>query len=259
MSSFHFAKFISAGDSRAVTVAAYANANWTGPFAGLPAANRPVTVRDIDYYVVNDSRIVTNWCMVDVVDILQQVGYKLLPPAPLPNLGYKAPSAMDGLPAPIDEYVKAEDSRSARALIEKLLVEDYIASTPAAQSWSPEMTWYGPPGVGTAKSPQQYLTHWLKPLRAAFADRRLEVDVVVCESVYCGAHVHLVGKHVGTWLGRPATQAVVSLRMGLHWRVDKVSNKIAEGWCQVDLLSAFGQMGQDLLAVARAQAPLNKQ
>ena len=115
-SSFHFAKFISSGDKHTVTVAAYANANWTGPFVGLPAANQHVVVRDIDYYLIESGRIVTNWCMVDVVDILQQVGYKLLPPAPLPNLGYKVPSAMDGLPAPLDEYAPKHFHTSAPGL-----------------------------------------------------------------------------------------------------------------------------------------------
>ena len=154
----------------------------------------------------------------------------------------------------MDRYVRAEDTTMAHELIEQLLHQDFLAAEPTAASWLHNITWYGPPGVGSAVTSQEYIKHWLQPLRAAFTERRLEKDVVVCEALYCGAHVRLYGRHTGPWLGVQETGQVVSLRLGLHWRVDK-SGRVAEGWCQVDLLAAFAQMGHDLLAVAKKQAP----
>jgi len=250
----HFTKFINAGDSRIVTVAAYANARWTGPFAGLPPAHKEIRIADIDYYLIEDGKIKVNWCLVDVISVLQQAGYKLLPPSKLPDHGYMPPNVMDALPAPQDDFVSEADTLRSRSSVMQVLHEDFLSDDPTGQSWAENMLWYGPPGVGTASSRKEYVTGFLQPLRAAFGSFTMAIDAVVCQGLYCGAHVHLDGIHRGEWLGQAATGKQVSLRLGLHWRFGP-DGLVAQGWCVIDLLAAFAQMGVDLLERARSQTP----
>jgi len=251
--SAYFTKFLSAGDSRAVTVAAYADAKWTGPFAGLPPSHKEIKIADIDYYLIEDGVIKVNWCLIDVVSMLQQSGYKLLPEAKLPDLGYTPPNNMDALPAPQDEFVSPADTQLAQAVVEAALRDDFLGEG-TAQNWEEQIVWSGPPGVGTARSREEYVEGFLRPLRAAFSDLKMSTDVLVCQGLYCGAHVHLNGTHTGVWLGESATQRPISLRLGLHWRVGK-GGRIEQGWCVIDLISAFAQLGVDLLQRARDQIP----
>ena len=66
-------------------------------------------IKDLDFYAFRDGAIVFNWCMIDVIDVLRQGGYQVLPrTTPLIDDGlYPAPRAMDGLPAPNSIYVNA--------------------------------------------------------------------------------------------------------------------------------------------------------
>ena len=45
-----------------------------GPFMGVPATGRRVTIRYMDFWRVEDGRIADNWVMVDFPDVLAQLG-----------------------------------------------------------------------------------------------------------------------------------------------------------------------------------------
>merc|ERR1711974_391485 len=116
------------------------------PFAGVPLPSiKPfIRIHDLDFYLMEGNRIKINWCIIDVISLFEQVGYKIMPPAPMPSGGYRAPNAMDGFPAPLSETVNAADTMLSN-----------------------RMVWYGPGGVGTAYSKKDYRTHFLEPLHGA--------------------------------------------------------------------------------------------
>lgn len=47
------------------------------PFLGLPATNKRVYMRDCDWWRIEDGKIIENWCMLDIPDVLMQLGYDL--------------------------------------------------------------------------------------------------------------------------------------------------------------------------------------
>jgi len=256
---------IGAGSDVTNTETAYMLAHWTAPFAGVPPPPGPaplVRIRDLDFYAFTGSRISYNWCMVDVVDIVQQAGYKVLPKPDLPDLGYPAPTGQEGLPAPDSKWVKVADTAASTMPFERMLEEDFGALLTDARWWADDMVWYGPAGIGTAQNRSQYVKHVLKPLQAAFTETRMEIEQLVCEGSICGALIHLWGKHTGTWLGEKATGKLVRLRFGMHARVNLGAEvegcgpcgQLVEGWAQLDIPAAFAMMGVDLLARARQQA-----
>ena len=128
----------------------------------------------------------------------------------------------------------------------------YLLGTGGARWWAEDITWYGPGNIGTARSRQQYLTHFVEPLHAGFSDITLQTDLLVCEGRYCGAHFYLHGTHTGTWLGEQATGRRARIRCGAQAHVEK--NRIVEGWRIIDVPRALGDMGVDLYARAAAIA-----
>jgi hypothetical protein len=104
--------------------------------------------------------------------------------------------------------------------------------------WHPDMLFYGPAGVGMAQGYEQYATHVLAPLHAAFADRRFELDVVACEGAFCGAHGYMVGRQVGCYLGQwPKSAEPVRIRVGMHWHV--VDGRAKDGYAFYDTPQYF--------------------
>ena len=72
---------------------------------------------------------------------------------------------------------------------------------------------YGPVGFGLANNKLEYETFFLKPFRTAFTNRQIEIDVLTCEGSYCGAHGYLYAKHTGEFLGEPASNLDIRLRL----------------------------------------------
>jgi hypothetical protein len=262
--------FLSIGSEDAVSPAAFHLATWTGPWAGVPAPSPPVVVhvKDLDFYAYDAQGLVPyNWCLVDVLDILRQGGHVLLPPTGLEDDGlYPAPRAVDGLPAPNSLYVR-EELHAMRprfeALLRRSITEDYITQQPHALAFAANAPWYGPGGIGRAADRAEYVKYFLAPLHAAFSNPVLQLDMLLCEGSYCGAHFLVKMKHTGTWLGAAATGREVTLRVGMHARIatqhsdlracpDPKEPCIAEAWAQMDIPRTFADMGIDLLAPARA-------
>ena len=258
--------FLAAGTDDRMTCAAFHLAVWAGPFAGVPAPTPPRTVhiKDLDFYLFDEQeQIAYNWCMVDVVDVLKQGGYEVLPPSPLLDDGlYPPPRAVDGLPAPNSLYTGKVDAGSRaenEALLLRAIRSDFLDRDGQAAWWAVDASWYGPGGIGRARNRAEYSTSFLAPLRAAFAQPSLEVDMLLCEANYCGAHFRITAMHNGSWLGAGATGRDVSLRVGMHARMAVGAERracdagacIAEAWVQMDLPAAFADMGIDLLARAR--------
>jgi predicted ester cyclase len=256
--------FLGEGNSLA-SLQSYHTVRWNGTFAGVPAPKHHplIKIKDLDFYIFKDKLIHYNWCMVDVVAIMQQGGYDILPPAPLPNgINYFPPRAMDGIPSPDSQFAKKEDAEKARKAFMQMLKEDFVEKSSAARWWADDMMWQGPAGIGDAKNSEEYVRHFLTPLHSAFPDAKMEIGSMDCEGNYCGALFYIVGKHTGAWLGQSATGRLVRLKLGMHARIDLSLDvkgcgqcgQMADAWVQLDIPEAFSQMGVDLLARAAAQA-----
>lgn len=51
-----------------------ATATHTGPFLGLPASGRPISIRGMYMYRIRDGRICEQWRVADMLGLMQQVG-----------------------------------------------------------------------------------------------------------------------------------------------------------------------------------------
>jgi len=245
-----FTQMIFASEEDTATTTTYAKALWKGDLSTIPGSAKvgeEVTVRIFDFYQMRGDFIFYNWMLLDMVQIMYYAGYRVLPEAPLREDWVQPPAAMDGVPAPISMLVDPSVNPEAIALATETMMYDMLmGEEDASPNWDPEMNWYGPMGIGYAPNKELYTEHFLKPLRAAFSDRDLQVDMVTCEGSYCGALGWIHGRHTGPWLGEEATNVDVRIRFGFHYRVDLVAGVVREGYAIFDLPDAFNQMGIDL-------------
>lgn len=287
-SPVHFTQIIFAGEELSATTTTFATITWRAELAGVPASGAAHRMRISDYYKMAKSasdgpfQIQTNYMMLDIPDLCRASGRRVLPhAAALPDDGAFAPSrVIDGVPAPISAFVSPEERTASRAVVDKLLSLDWALGPPkdmlsslgtagrqvdhrnikaSRALWATGMTFYGPSGVGLASSYDEYSAHVLGPMWSAFAQRRFELDVIACEGGYCGAHGHLVGTHVGCYLGAwpstPLKPAEVRMRVGLHWHV--VDGLAVTGYMMHDAPALFrDHFGTDLLARASSGEPL---
>uniref|UniRef100_A0A7S2FJR1 SnoaL-like domain-containing protein n=1 Tax=Alexandrium andersonii TaxID=327968 RepID=A0A7S2FJR1_9DINO len=138
--------------------------------------------------------------------------------------------------------------------MEGALFGGWAGDEPASKWWQKNMTFYGPGGIGLAQNAKEFQQHVLDPYHAAFTNRSVEASMMFCEGNYCGAYGNLLGDHVGTWVGLPASSKRLSLRFCMHFRV--VEGLISEGWAIFDFPGLFNQIGLDFYAKARDQTPL---
>merc|ERR1712187_531155 len=113
-------------------------------------------------------------------------------------------------------------------------------------------TYYGPGGIGMARGSAELEQHVLRPFRAAFANRTLDVQIFDCEGGYCGATGFIKGKHVKDWLGLDASNENVALRFAFHWRVAR--GQVVGCWAVFDIPGLFAQLGLDFFGRARELA-----
>jgi len=248
-----FSTIIWIGGKQTASLIAYGKAHWIGDLGTLPGSQhigKEVTIWDLDFYKIDPTgkMISYNWCLIDFVDLMRQLGYQVLPKPGLTEGLMFPPAVMDGIPAPVSREVRPDDTILSQAIIQTLLFEDFVTGDKPSGLWSEDMLWYGGAGFGMATSKEEYETHVLAPLRRGLSSRELHLDLVHCEGVYCGAHGYLTTLHSGEWLGEQPTNLPLNLRLGLHWRVDLVRGKVVECWAMFDLPLAFHMVGVNLFA-----------
>merc|ERR1719154_146584 len=244
---------IGVGEEFTSSILWYAKSTWIGDLGTVPGSQhvgQEVTIWDLDFYQIDDSgtRIAYNWCLIDFIDLMRQIGYQVLPKPALREGFMLPPSAMDGIPAPISRLVSPQDTEVSKAIIQALLLEDFLTGESPSPLWADDMVWYGGAGFGMATSRKEYDEHVLGPLRAGLSRRELHLDILHCEGVYCGAHGYIAGLHTGEWLGEQATNLPLNLRVALHWRVDLTLGVAKECWAMFDIPAAFNMIGVDLFS-----------
>ncbi len=229
---------------------------FTGVFAhdwvGIPATGKVARIRFGEFCRVEGGKIAEIYLLLDLVDLMLQAGHRVLPPSNGDEAKVPAPRTGDGvLLGPQEDDV----TRRSLALVEAMLgsMGQYDLDNPATLShpsfWRPDMCWYGPFGIGTARGMGEYLPVHQRPFLAAFPDREIaDHAALFAEGNYTAVTgwPDVVGTHRGAWLGCPPTGRRISMRVMDFWR--REGDLLAENWVLIDIVDIFRQFGVDLFA-----------
>ena len=243
-----------------VTTTGYLMGTMTADWLGIPATGDTVYVRIGEFYRVEGTRIVEARILLDLVDVMRQAGYAVLPKSRGLDLLVPGPQMSDGLLlTPQDEHATRQTLQTLMGMMGGLHTFDQkdLASMNVHGHWHKDMMWYGPCGIGSAREVAGFQKHHQKPFLHAFPDRvGANHRARISEGMYVASTgwPSVKATHAGDYLGVSATHKPVNIRVADWWRRD--GNVLRENWVLIDLPELLLQMGVDLFERLRAQIDL---
>ena len=226
---------------------------FTRDYLSIPATGAEVSMRWGEFCRIADARIVEIYFLVDLIDLMEQSGFRVLPVSRGRPGMYPPPRAGDGVL--LDEQKEEASSYSLthirRFIFDGLNAFDQsnLASMGMANYFHPGLRWYGPGGIGACLSFEEFETLHQRPWLHAFPDRAVQdLDALIAEGAYSGGPgwAGVKATHKGEYLGCPATVKPIEVN-GLDWW-KRENEQLVENWVFVDMIHLFRQFGVDLMA-----------
>ncbi len=234
------------------------------PFLGIPPNNKLIFLRFGEYYQIENGKIAQAKIIIDLVDLLMQLGHHPLPLSGS-SITFPAPASLDGvLPQHPDQTTTSVNR--VREMIRDIIAFDPVTyDSPGLFGpdghWSETMAWYGPGSIGANYTVPGFIKDHRSPFLTAFPDRnggmgksghKASHFSMIGDSNYVGTGgwPSLVAHHTGDYFGVPASGKEITLRVMDFWRVE--NDKLVENWVLIDMIDLFAQLGKDLLSAPPA-------
>ena len=143
-------------------------------WAGIPATGQPTSIRWGEFCAIRDGKIVEDYLLLDLVDVMRQAGHRVFPPAPAEDY-WPRPFGEDGaLLSPQDDVESLRSLHLVEAMIGGLGKFDGadVGKMNQTTFWSQQMHWYGPCGIGSSRDRKEYERNHQTPFLTAFPDRK---------------------------------------------------------------------------------------
>lgn len=236
-----------------VTGTGYLNGTFSVDYLGVPANGEQVHLRWGEFCHLVDGKVVEIFFLIDMVDLIRQAGYSVLPPSRGQDGIYPPPVAGDGL---LTEPQDTEQSTYSLDHIRRFIFdglnafdESDLSSMGMADFFHPDVRWFGPGGIGACLSLKEFEDLHQQPWLVAYPDRQVQdLDALFAEGAYSGAPgwAGVRATHTGPYLDVPATGRTVEFN-GLDWW-KRDGEQYIENWVFVDMVHLFDQFGIDLIA-----------
>ncbi len=222
-------------------------------YLGIPANGQPVEIRWGEFCRVSlaTGLIDTIYFLIDVVDLMRQAGFNVLPPSKGVDGVYPPPAAGDGV---LTAEGQAQTTAYSLEHIRRFIFDglntydqEDLTSMGMADFFHPNVHWYGPGGIGACLSFHEFEENHQRPWLVAYPDRKVQdLDALIAEGAYSGAPgwSGVIATHTGPYLDAPATGATIEFN-GLDWW-KREGEQYVENWVFVDMIHLFHQFGIDL-------------
>ena len=234
-----------------VTGTGFLNGIFVEDYLSIPANHSEVNIRWGEFCRLEEGRITEVFFLLDLVDLIQQAGFQVLPPSRGIDGVYPPPRANDGI---LREAQLEEESLYSLDHIRRFIFDGLnrfdqsdLKSMGMADFFHPEVQWYGPGGIGACLSFKDFETRHQEPWLHAYPDRSVQnLDALIAEGSYSGAPgwAGVKGTHAGQYLDQAATGNPVEIN-GLDWW-KRDGEMYIENWVFVDMIHLFRQLGVNL-------------
>lgn len=224
------------------------------PWLNIPPTGRLTALRYAEFDRVVGGRIAETALFLDIIGVMQQAGCDPLPPQTGAALIYPGPRTNDGV------LLEAQDPAEGRAtqdLVNRMVEDlhqlnisgdDHCPPEYLARTWHPDMTWFGPAGIGSTMTIERYQKHHQYPFRQQLTDKKFLGHVArVAEGNYCAffGWPNLTNRPTGGFMGLPASDKAAEMRVVDVYRRD--GDRLAENWVLIDVPHYLAQQGLDVL------------
>jgi len=229
----------------------YFTGTFTQDYLTIPATGGQVNIRWGEFCRMEEGKIIEVYFLLDLIDLMQQAGFHVLPPSRGQDGLYPPPRANDGI------FWDAQDAQESaysldhirRFIFDGLNSYDQseLESMGISDFFHPNVHWYGPGGIGACLSLKEFEDFHQQPWLVAYPDRLVQnLDALIAEAGYSGAPgwAGVKATHTGQYLDSPATGKPVEFN-GLDWW-KREGEMYVENWVFVDMIHLFRQFGIDL-------------
>ena len=229
----------------------YLNGTFARDYLAIPATGVQVSIRWGEFCRMEQGRIVEIYFLLDLIDLMQQAGFPVLPPSRGIDSLFPPPRRRDGIL--LDGQDEVESRRSLdhirRFIFNGLnqFDESKLESMGMADFFHPDLQWYGPGGIGACLSFQDFQSQHQQPWLHAFPNRQIQnLDALFAEGSYSAAPgwKGVMATHAGEYLGCPPTGKLVEINGLDYWK--REGEQYVENWVFVDMIHLFRQLGVDL-------------
>ncbi|MEM7095410.1 MAG: nuclear transport factor 2 family protein [Actinomycetota bacterium] len=239
------------------------------PWLDIPPTRKMCFLRYAEFNRVDDSgRIVESSMFMDIPSVMRQAGHDPFPPQTGSDHLHPGPMTHDGL--------LHDDQEPAAGAATMDLVNEMVADLSAAnevanrtgvnvvpyevmaRTWSEQMIWSGPHGIGATYTIDRYQQQHSYPFRFGLTDKIFNGHIArFAEGNYACffGWANLTNTPTGGFLGMPASNPA-DMRVVDVYRRD--GDKLAENWVFIDLLHWLSMQGLDVLARMRRQLGIER-
>ncbi|MBT4290857.1 MAG: nuclear transport factor 2 family protein [Deltaproteobacteria bacterium] len=234
------------------------DADWLG----IPCTGKMVNLRYAEFNCVENGKIKQTGIFIDIIGLMVQAGVYPLPPSTGVYFNYPGPRDHNGLL--FQDAPKAE-SETTLALVNRMiddlsqLNESGAMGCPPEileKTWSKDMIWYGPAGVGASYTIPRYQQQHQLPFRNNLEDKKFVGHACrFAEGNFACffGWPNLSNTPLGGWLGLPGGK--VNAEMQVVDVYSREGDKLSENWILIDIPYWLKQQGLDVLD--RTQKILN--
>ena len=222
------------------------------PWLGIPPAGKIAMLRYCEFHRVEGDKITETAMYFDIPHLMMQAGLQPFPPQTAAHLVQPGPVTHEGL---MYDAQDPEEGLKTLDLIHRMIrdlgqwdsglsLEDELR-----QTWSEDMIWWGPAGIGATYTIERYAKQHSGPFRASLTDRSKTQHVArLAEGNFGGffGWPNFTATPTGGFMGMPATQTPAEFRVIDIYR--REGSKLAENWIFIDLLHFWNMQGIDILA-----------
>jgi len=229
---------------------------------GVRHTRKMANLRYAEFNCVRNGKITQTGLFIDIIGLMAQSGGYPLPPSTGVYFNYPGPRTHDGL---LFEDALEEESAVTLALVNQMiddlseLNESGAMGCPPEileKSWSKDMIWYGPAGVGATYTIPRYQEQHQLPFRSSLEDKKFEGHVCrFAEGDFACffGWPNLSNTPIGGWLGLPGGGVNATMQVVDVYR--REGDKLVENWVFIDIPSWLKQQGLNILD--RTQKILN--
>lgn len=245
-----------------VSACGYLTGTFKEDWLGIPATGEKTNIHFGQHYRIEGGMIVENFLILDIIAVMRQAGFQVLPPAKGAEGGKVLPPVTwDGILLTEQDPLEGRKTRQlVAAMLAGMMRFDgkNLRTMEMDHYWHPNMHWYGPAGIGSCYSLTEFEDFHQHPWLQAFPDRGLKTAAGTSRTIGIeNGEILAEGRYAslgiwdtafsfsrGLYRGVPPTGKLMTIRDFDWYRRD--ADRLVQNWVPIDLIDVFMQLGVNL-------------
>ncbi len=249
----------------------YLTGTFVNDWLGIPATGKKTNINFGQFFVMREEQVVESYVIFDILGVMRQAGFQVLPPAYGQEGGKILKPRGNGI------LLTEQDELETRKTLQLVLAMassmrwynrsrdmETMETMQHHYFWHPDFHWMGPTGIGSSHTIEEYKDFHQRPWVLGFGDRDISEKSGgrfmgwFAEGQYSALGIwdSKYSLHNGEYQGVPATKKMMTLR-DFDW-YKREGDYLIQNWVPIDLIDLFLQLDVDLFDRMHRQNELRK-